>query len=319
MFDGRRHMPLIALPGHARAHGQDRLGRQDLLAHRLEGRLRLRGAAPIMRVLAKAHQFITFTTPPNLQAAVAYGLGKDDAYFEGMRARLRPQPRPLHGGPRRARLRRDPEPEATYFLNIDIAAARASTDDAAFCRRLVLEHGVAAIPVSAFYAEGAVKNVVRFCFAKQRRDARCGAGAVGGGGEAGGLGRPGFLLALTVAQTVGGVRPDDAQGASARSRRCPLPRSSRTRRSVKSCGADPGSRRRRGGMDPGSRCASPGRPRALRAPRPARRNPNPRKHRHEPDEHVRRQRLARAAAPPPRRRRGGLSSWCWRRGSGLRA
>ena len=29
------------------------------------------------------------------------------------------------------------------------------------------EHGVAAIPVSAFYAEGAVRNVVRFCFAKR--------------------------------------------------------------------------------------------------------------------------------------------------------
>ena len=46
-------------------------------------------AAPhVLRVLAKAHQFLTFTTPPNLQAAVAYGLGKDDAYFEGMRADL---------------------------------------------------------------------------------------------------------------------------------------------------------------------------------------------------------------------------------------
>ena len=38
-----------------------------------------------MKVLAKSHQFLTFTTPPNLQAAVAYGLGKDDGYFEGMR------------------------------------------------------------------------------------------------------------------------------------------------------------------------------------------------------------------------------------------
>ncbi len=32
---------------------------------------------------------------------------------------------------------------------------------------LVTEHGVAAIPVSAFYAEGAVRNLVRFCFAKR--------------------------------------------------------------------------------------------------------------------------------------------------------
>ncbi len=32
----------------------------------------------LMRVLGKAHQFLTFTTPPNLQVAVAYGLGKDE-------------------------------------------------------------------------------------------------------------------------------------------------------------------------------------------------------------------------------------------------
>ena len=56
--------------------------------------------------------------------------------------------------------------QGTYFLNIDIAPL-GETDDVAFCRRLVIDHGVAAIPVSAFYAEGAVKNVVRFCFAKR--------------------------------------------------------------------------------------------------------------------------------------------------------
>ena len=56
--------------------------------------------------------------------------------------------------------------QATYFLNIDIAPLGES-DDVAFCKRLVLDHGVAAIPVSAFYAEGAVRNVVRFCFAKR--------------------------------------------------------------------------------------------------------------------------------------------------------
>jgi N-succinyldiaminopimelate aminotransferase len=31
----------------------------------------------------------------------------------------------------------------------------------------VREHGVATIPVSAFYAQEPVRNVVRFCFAKR--------------------------------------------------------------------------------------------------------------------------------------------------------
>jgi aspartate/methionine/tyrosine aminotransferase len=55
--------------------------------------------------------------------------------------------------------------QGTYFLNIDIAPL-GEADDAAFCETLVRQHGVAAIPVSAFYAGGAVKTIVRFCFAK---------------------------------------------------------------------------------------------------------------------------------------------------------
>ena len=38
VFDGE-HIPLATLPGHARAHGHDLVGRQDVLVHRLEGRL----------------------------------------------------------------------------------------------------------------------------------------------------------------------------------------------------------------------------------------------------------------------------------------
>ena len=40
-------------------------------------------------------------------------------------------------------------------------------DDHTFCTRAVKEAGVAAIPVSAFYAEDPVRSVVRLCFAKK--------------------------------------------------------------------------------------------------------------------------------------------------------
>jgi aspartate/methionine/tyrosine aminotransferase len=123
-------------------------------------------AAPaIMRVLAKAHQYITFTTPPNLQAAVAYGLGKEDGYFEGMRADFQRSRDRFATGLSALGFQVLPS-AGTYFLNLDIAPL-GETDDVDFCRRLVMENGVAAIPVSAFYAEGAVRNVVRFCFAKR--------------------------------------------------------------------------------------------------------------------------------------------------------
>jgi aspartate/methionine/tyrosine aminotransferase len=55
--------------------------------------------------------------------------------------------------------------QGTYFVNVDIAPLGAE-DDVAFCMALVEKFGVAAIPVSAFYAENHVRNVVRFCFAK---------------------------------------------------------------------------------------------------------------------------------------------------------
>ena len=122
-------------------------------------------APPLMRVLAKAHQYLTFTTPPNLQAAVAYGLAKEDSYFEALRGDLARSRDRFTAGLRDLGFAVIPS-QGTYFLNIDIAPL-GETDDVAFCRRLVTDHGVAAIPVSAFYAEGAVRTVVRFCFAKR--------------------------------------------------------------------------------------------------------------------------------------------------------
>ncbi len=163
VFDGHRHKPLMSRPGmRERTVKISSAGKIFSLTGWKVGMVM---AAPeLMRVLAKAHQYITFTTPPNLQAAVAYGLGKDDAYFEGMRTDFQRSRDRFAGG--LSALGFSVLPSAgTYFLNVDIAPLGQS-DDVAFCQRLVVEHGVAAIPVSAFYAEGAVRNVVRFCFAK---------------------------------------------------------------------------------------------------------------------------------------------------------
>ena len=164
VFDGRRHRPLMAVPGM-----RDRtvkVGSAGKIFNLTGWKVGFVCAAPrLMRVLAKAHQYVTFTTPPNLQVAVAYGLGKPDGYFEGLRADLARSRDRLASGLAGLGFRVLPA-EATYFLNIDIAPL-GETDDAAFCRRLVLDRGVAAIPVSAFYAYRAVTNVVRFCFAKR--------------------------------------------------------------------------------------------------------------------------------------------------------
>jgi aspartate/methionine/tyrosine aminotransferase len=116
-------------------------------------------------VIARAHQFLTFTTPPNLQAAVAYGLAKDDAYFAEMRAGYARSRDRLAAGLGAAGYRVLPS-AATYFLAVDLPGSGIAVDDVTFCQRAVREAGIAAIPISAFYAEGALTSVVRLCFAK---------------------------------------------------------------------------------------------------------------------------------------------------------
>jgi N-succinyldiaminopimelate aminotransferase len=119
---------------------------------------------PLMRVLSKAHQFITFTTPPNLQSAVAYGLDKPGTHFAAMRDGLQRSRDLLANGLAERGFAVLPT-QGTYFLNVDLAPLGVE-DDVAFCERLVAEHRVAAVPVSAFYAENPVRSVMRLCFAK---------------------------------------------------------------------------------------------------------------------------------------------------------
>jgi N-succinyldiaminopimelate aminotransferase len=164
VFDGRKHQPVLGLEG--MRERSVKIGSAGKIFSLTGWKVGFVCAAPhIMKVLAKSHQFLAFTTAPNLQHAVAYGLAKDDAYFEGMRKNFARSRDRFTDGLRTLGFDVIPS-QGTYFLNIDIAPLGES-DDVAFCRRLVTEHGVAAIPVSAFYAEGAVKSVVRFCFAKK--------------------------------------------------------------------------------------------------------------------------------------------------------
>jgi aspartate/methionine/tyrosine aminotransferase len=57
--------------------------------------------------------------------------------------------------------------QGTYFLTVDLSPLGLNETDEAFCRRIVTDYKVAAIPVSAFYEKDPVTTVVRFCFAKK--------------------------------------------------------------------------------------------------------------------------------------------------------
>ncbi len=164
IFDGKPHISMMSLPG--MRERTIKISSAGKIFSLTGWKIGLVMAAPeIMRVVAKAHQFTTFTTPPNLQTAVALGLGKDEAYFTAMRASFQRSRDRFCARMKDMGFAVMPN-EGTYFVTVDIAPL-GETDDAAFCQRLVRAHGVAAIPVSAFYAQDAVKTIVRFCFAKK--------------------------------------------------------------------------------------------------------------------------------------------------------
>ena len=98
--------------------------------------------------------------------AAAHGLALPDDYFAEMRAGYARSRDRLATGLAQADYAVLPS-AGTYFLSVDLAASGIMADDVTFAEMAVREAGIATIPVSAFYAEDAVRSVVRLCFAKQ--------------------------------------------------------------------------------------------------------------------------------------------------------
>ncbi|KRB85612.1 aminotransferase [Sphingomonas sp. Root710] len=163
IFEGE-HIPLITLPGmRERTVKIGSAGKIFALTGWKVGWM-VAGKALAAQV-AKAHQFMTFTTPPNLQVAVAQGLTKPKNWFEDMRADFARSRDRLVAGLQAvgyAVL----SSQATWFVSVDLTASGITLDDVSFADRMALEGGVVTIPVSAFFAESPVTNIVRLCYCK---------------------------------------------------------------------------------------------------------------------------------------------------------
>lgn len=165
IFDGREHIPLMTIPG--MRERTIKIGSAGKIFSLTGWKVGFVCAPPLLlRATAKVHQFLTFTTAPNLQVAVAYGLGKPDDYFHQMRKDLTRSRDRLTKGLESLGFPVLPS-QGTYFLTVDLSPLGLNETDEAFCRRIVIDYKVAAIPVSAFYEKDAVTSVVRFCFAKK--------------------------------------------------------------------------------------------------------------------------------------------------------
>jgi methionine aminotransferase len=115
--------------------------------------------------LRKVHQFNVFTVNTPVQHGLASYLAVPahylalPAFYQRKRDRFR-------AGLAHSRFVLLPS-EGSFFQCVDYRGVRPDLDETAMCEWLTREVGVAAIPLSAFYADGFDQRIVRFCFAKK--------------------------------------------------------------------------------------------------------------------------------------------------------
>jgi N-succinyldiaminopimelate aminotransferase len=176
LMDGQRFVPLASLAG---------MGERTLKCGSAGKIFSLTGwkigwiaAAPELADLAaRAHQFLTFASAPNLQAACAFGLAEGDGWLAPMRTRFARARDRMAAGLGEAGFAVLPA-AATYFLIVDLAASGIALDDEAYASLAVERAGVAVVPLSAFAESDPPRHLVRLCFAKQDRTIDAGVAAM---------------------------------------------------------------------------------------------------------------------------------------------
>jgi aspartate/methionine/tyrosine aminotransferase len=178
-FAGARHVPIATRPGMwERTITVDSIGKTfSVTGWKIGWAI----AVPALTAaLRGVHQFVTFAnaTPFQEAAADAITAAAANGYYEQLRADYAARRRLLTEILHEAGLPTLPV-DGAYFLLADLAALPFA-DDTAFCRHLISEVGVAAIPPSAFYADPrTAPRLARFCFAKKDETMRAAAERLG--------------------------------------------------------------------------------------------------------------------------------------------
>ena len=116
----------------------------------------------LMKEIKKVHQFLVFSVNSISQVAISEYLDIVDVHSLG---NFYKQKRDFFRNLLKETKLQLLPCEGTYF-QVASYANISSEDDFTFTKRLVTEFGVAAIPISPFYADGRDTKCIRFCFAK---------------------------------------------------------------------------------------------------------------------------------------------------------
>ena len=165
LLDGQAFTPIATLPG--MAERTLKIGSAGKIFSLTGWKVGWIAAAPgLAGVAARAHQFLTFSTAPNLQAAVAYGMEEGDEWIEPMRRRFARARDRMIAGLRDAGFS-TLHPASTYFLCVDLEESGIGEDDEGFAAAAVERAGVAVVPLSPFAEDDPPRHLVRLCFAKR--------------------------------------------------------------------------------------------------------------------------------------------------------
>jgi aspartate/methionine/tyrosine aminotransferase len=128
--------------------------------------------APLMREIRKVHQFMMFAADTPMQYAFAQLL-RDEATYLGLSSFYQKKRDLLADGLAASRFEVLPSAGSFFMLARFRGFSRESDSD--FVLRLIREHQVATIPLSAFYSDGTDHGLIRLSFAKDDATLREGA------------------------------------------------------------------------------------------------------------------------------------------------
>ena len=165
VYDGTRHIPIMTLPG---------MRNRTILVNSMSKTYAVTGwrvgwvlAAPdLSDSIRKIHDFLTVGAAAPLQEAGTVALGLPDEYYDHLSHD--------YGERRDAMLKVLDEagfksftPRGAYYILCDISGF-GYADDMAFCRHLIEDIGIAAVPGSSFFEDPRNgSQLIRFCFCKK--------------------------------------------------------------------------------------------------------------------------------------------------------